>query len=653
MNSIRPLTRFLLPSLLAGLFAPLPFGSTQAGAPEDLEALRHAALDDIFVLREYRAGKNSYVESPERHAGAWTHEGFRYTLADLKGSGSIRHIWTTRGEGDSYFDWEFTIDGETVPLVRGTDVDLVDAASRYPLPLAPANAVPLGNRDFNLFLPIPFSRSCRIDVVQRQPSFWLWFCQIDYRLEDPSLNGVQVSTHGKPGALNFAVVGQPNQRRRAIASAMPVELIPLPATRLVSGEERTILRFNGPGIVRELRLQWPQQRGVRLRLAYDDAQTHAVDSPADAFFGPFQGVSFYRHNPEEASCYLPMPFGRNLRLDLVNDGAEPVTVGGEVRVERVPAMAPEWGYFHTRYQRTERTDGHRLHQVLYVRGRGHWLGMTLYRTGHDHGGGDFAVIDGEGKRPAFLHGVNGEDYFTFAWFGRGAHHPYAVAHSNDDGRYRHHFENVYPFKTSLALEWGAFADLSPESVAVWYQDSPEDTTVPDGARAESVEWDVFGPVPIPLDDQGQWVGDPYAVLPSVAALDAGQTFECRLVKEHFRSGWMKEWAVGPMLNLTYVARHGTKIDYEAELGGNGHALLARRSLEWPRTQIVPFLLAHDDPIELWVSGTRVYQGGTQFNGFETTTVNLPLRQGRNEIVVRLTNKFGRNFNWAGFLLRPE
>jgi hypothetical protein len=115
---------------------------------------------------------------------------------------------------------------------------------------------------------------------------------------------------------------------------------------------------------------------------------------------------------------------------------------------------------------------------------------------------------------------------------------------------------------------------------------------------------------------------------------------------------MKEWSVGPALNLTYVARHGTRIDYEAELGGNGHALLARRFLEWTVEETVPFLLAHDDPIELWVNGGRVYQGGAHFNGFQSVSVSLPLRRGRNEVVVRLTNTFGRNFNWAGFLLRP-
>jgi hypothetical protein len=322
-------------------------------------------------------------------------------------------------------------------------------------------------------------------------------------------------------------------------------------------------------------------------------------------------------------------------------------------VERVPAFAPSWGYLHALHQRTGRTSGHRPHQVLYLRGRGHWLGMTLYKTGHDHGGGDFAVVDGEGDRPAFLHGINGEDYFTFAWFGKGAHHPYAVAHSNDEGRYRHHFENVYPFRHSLALEWGAFADLSPESVAVWYQDTPEDTTVPDGAAAESVVWDVFGPVPIPHDAAGKAKVPRFNVLPTIADLDAGKTFECRGIKEHFTSGWMQERSVGPMLNLTYVARHGMKIDYEAELGGMGHALLARRFLESAVDRTVRCLFAHDDPCEVWVNDQRVYAGGQHFNGFESTWIELPLRAGRNEVVVRLTNYFNRNFNWAGFLFRPD
>lgn len=646
------------PGLLAGVLtvmAPcsrLLAADTAEPAP-DLETLRRTSLENIFVLQDYRAGKASFVESPERHAGTWTGTGFRYTLLDLEGEGSLRHIWTTRGDGAPYFQWEFYVDGETAPSIRFTDESMVAASARFPVPVAPANHLPVHNRAFNFFLPVPFSKSLRLDVVQQQPSFWLWFAQLDYRLQDPSLRGVRLFGTGEGDSLRFSYAGLERQIRTGPASSLPRREEAISGPVIAPGETATVARWTGPGIIRELRLRWPPGSQPRLRLRFDGARGFAVDAPAARFFGPFQGVSFFAHGTNDHSCHLPMPFRESAELVLVNEGTTPVTSSGTAIIESVPAFGQGWGYFHALHQRTPRTDGHRLHQVLYLRGRGHWLGMSLYGTGHDHGGGDFAVIDGEGDAPAFLHGINGEDYFTFAWFGKGAHHPYAVAHSNDEGRYRHHFENVYPFRTSFALEWGAFADLSPESVAVWYQDTPEDTTVPDGNRTGSAEWDVFGPVPIPHDAAGKATAPLFAGLPSVRDLDAGGRFPCVLVKETFTSGWMKELAVGPMLNLTYVARHGTKIDYEAELGGNGHAFLARRFLEAPRAGTVRCLFAHDDPVEVQVNGRVVYTGGSHFNGFESRWIDLPLDAGRNEVVVRLTNYFNRNFNWTGFLFRPE
>lgn len=638
----------------SSLVCLLMFGMGSTAEPAALEALRTSALDDIFVLREYRAGKNSFVESPERHVGVWTGTGYRYTLLDVKGQGSVRHIWTTRGEGDPYFDWEFYVDGDVEPSVRGTDVELIDAAGRFGVQVAPANYLPVNNRAFNFYLPVPFDRSLRIEVVQRQPSFWLWFAQIDYRLEDASLAGSRLFGHRTEAGLDLSYVGLPAQHPTLPASRLPRRQLEGETVSVPPGATVRLMRAAGPAIVRELRLRCGHADRLRLLVRYDEASSDAVDAPVDAFFGPFAGVSFYRHGAGDASCYLPMPFRRTLEVRLRNEGQKPAQAAVSLELEAVPAYGERWGYFHALQQQTDGTEGHRPHQVLYVRGRGHWLGMTLYRTGHDHGGGDFAVIDGEGNQPAFLHGINGEDYFTFAWFGRGAHHPYAIAHSNDEGRYRHHFENVYPFQHSMAIEWGAFAGLNPESVAVWYQDEAENTTQPDGARAESVQWDVFGPVPIPHDAEGKATVPLFSVLPSVADLDAGRQFECRLVKEHFTAGWMKEWSVGPMLNLTYVGRHGTKIDYEAELGGMGHAFLARRHIESSHEQIMSCLLAHDDPIEVWVNGVRVHVGEQHFNGFESEWIRLPLRQGRNELVVRLTNRFNRNFNWNGFFLRlPE
>lgn len=608
-------------------------------AGPDLDKLRETALGDLFVLRDYQPGKHSFVESPARHPGAWTGTGYRHTVADLRGQGSLRHIWTTRGEQDAPFDWEFFVDGETKPSIRGSEDWLANAGRSVKEPVAPANFIPIDRRACNFFLPVPFEQSLRIDVVQRQPSFWLWFCQLDYRLNDDSLSGVRLLREGD--ALVYRGL-----RPNPVPAPFPRKSLELPAIQVLPGQEAALGQLEGPAILRELRLKWPETANLRLLVRYDDSRTFGVNAPVHRFFGNFQGASFFQHAPNDASCYLPMPFRQACEIRVRNEGEEPAAVSGLARIEPVPLFRDGWGYFHALHQRTAATNGHRLHQVLYARGQGHWVGMSLYRTGHDHGGGDFAVVDGEGENPAFLHGINGEDYFTFAWFGKGAHHPYAVALSNDEGRYRHHLENLYPFRKSIAIEWGAFPGLSPESVAVWYQNSPEDTTVPDGARGESAEWDVFGPMPIPPGS-----AEPFAVLPSTADLDGGKRFECRLVRESFTSGWMKEWSVGPALNLTYIGRHGTKIAGEIDLGGQGHAYLARRFFESNDERTVDYTFAHDDPAEVWLNGRRVYTGPSHPGGFATAPLRLTWHQGRNELVIRLTNFFNRNFNWAGFLLR--
>lgn len=624
----------------------------RAGSEAPMAALREIAMSDVFVLKDYRPGKNSYVESTQRHIGAWTHAGFRRTILDLKGQGSLRHIWTTRSDNQPSLDWEFYVDGETQPSIRATDREMSRAAALFSNSLAGviAPTVPLGMRDYNLFLPVPFDHSLRVDVVQRLPTVKLWFCQLDYRLQDKSLSGARLI--GQRDGTNFAFVA------RDWPAALEIEhgdsfSVGMPAVDLEPKKTATFSSERGPGIVRELFIESSKPDATRLLISYDDAPDAAVNSPVDRFFGPFNGVSFERQGPTAATCYLPMPFKRNVRVSLRNGSTSTIRVASRMKIEQAASFSSDWGYFHALHHRSETTDGHRPLQVLYLHGRGHWLGMTLYKTGHDHGGGDFAIVDGEGDDPAFLHGVNGEDYFTFAWFGRGAHHPYAMALSNDEGRYRHHFENPYPFKRSFALEWGAYPGLNPESVAVWYQDGPHDTTVADGARINSVCWDVFGPVPIPYDAHGTMTTNWTSVLPPIAALDSGGTFECKLIDEKFKSGWMREWSVGPALNLTYIGRHGTNIKGEIELGGMGHACIARRFITSSSDVTARYLIAHDDPIEVEVNAAVIYRADGFNNGFESRKIQLPLKSGRNEIVIRLANTFNRDFNWAGFLLRPS
>ena len=90
-------------------------------------------------------------------------------ILDVAGPGAVRHIWLLHGTGRRL---EITVDGATEPQVDvpfdpffGVMHDLkpypVDCAAYTVLPNFHTPGVP-GTPGYNLFLPIPFSRSCRI-----------------------------------------------------------------------------------------------------------------------------------------------------------------------------------------------------------------------------------------------------------------------------------------------------------------------------------------------------------------------------------------------------------------------------------------------------------------------------------------------------------
>ena len=624
--SLLGFTALLLAAASAAGGAAASAASTSA---RPLDALREFYLRNIDALRDYRPGKNSFVEGPNRRLGSYQAPGQRFTLLDVHGPGSIRHLWSTWREGQGNHRLDFFVDGAAQPVLSGTLDELIAQAQQLSPPPVPVPGF-VGNKGArNLFLPVPFNEHLRLEMETLEPT-WLIFYQIDYRIG-------QTATEAAP----------PAARPATSASYRTVTIPP--------GHKGDVATIPGPAVVRRWQVKTDaplaDHSQIELEVRYDDAPGVAVRANLADFFGPFRGASVETDQKSGArSCHLPMPFARSVRFALENRTGRALEVEFDAAVEPLEKWDGTRGYFHALGQTTPRTTGYRQHQVLYLRGRGHWLGMALYNTGHDHGGGDFAVIDAEGDAPAFLHGVNGEDYFTFAWFGRGEHHPFAMAGTNEAGRCRFHFENPYPFQRSFSLYWGTYPDLATRSVAYWYQDSPDDTTVPDAANPLAVEWDCFGPVPLKLDAQHQPVGEFPSVLPGVGDLDAGRQFECRCVNETFTRGWMKQRSIGPMLDLTYLSRHGTKIVGEIELGGMGHAFLARRHLASPVARRAVFQLSHDDPLRVLVNGAEVYRGGTH-NGFATQRIPVALAAGQNEIVVQLTSFFNVNFNWAGFALR--
>lgn len=608
-------------------------------------------LLDLHQLNSYKAGKNSFVLGLETicRRPPMLGEYGRKTILDLEGTGSLRHIWEYHGPDKCPFIMEFYVDGEEEPSISGPLDELVRAAMDFDQPYA----APGGScRDFdshNFYIPVPFEKSLRVDLVAN-PRIGLVFLQLDYRLEDESMKGIKLvqvkDRDGRTGGFRYASSSE--------IPAHPVASLPQTLTRRWRFSGDTVLSVKGPALIRRLALNSARD-GVELKIRYEGEKSNAVKVDLADFFGPFRGLAMNNNQ-----CYFPMPFEASAEIEI--SGSSPHEEWElEMDLEGVERFEPGWGYFHAIHNRVDSSLCYQPFQVLSTSGRGHWVGMSIYDTHHDHGGGDFAVIDAQSAEPSFLHGINGEDYFSFALFGKGENFPYSEAFDNDRGRMRIHFENPYPFKESIAVNWGVTGGLQPRSTAFWYQDTPVDLTLTPG-EARGRLWSVFGPVTVTaLEKDGNTpdVSDLdrlFEVLPEEPDLDRGLPADAehlifdREIRATF-SGWKTQYAEGPFLNLMYV--YGHVMD---DLGGNHHmgyyarAMMAKTEIRRDVAGEVRLRLSYDDPLQLYLNGEQVFSDNTLRSGFTTRTLRVNLKQGPNTLLVKMLDTPNINTMWAGIAL---
>lgn len=131
----------------------------------------------------------------------------------------------------------------------------------------------------------------------------------------------------------------------------------------------TIAERDGPGAIRFLAISLPLDAAaaaskVRLRITWDDRAHPSVDAPLPLFFGA--GVLYNRDGREylvkafpvsirfgervDLTCAFPMPFFRSAKVQLVNDGDEPIKLSAHVRTAPLDAPASHLSYFHATYR---------------------------------------------------------------------------------------------------------------------------------------------------------------------------------------------------------------------------------------------------------------------------------------------------------------
>lgn len=307
-----------------------------------------------------------------------------------------------------------------------------------------------------------------------------------------------------------------------------------------AGETHVMADITGAGAIKHIwmttRCYDPQYlRKLVLEMYWDGEDDPSVRVPLGDFFGighatcrhyvslPMSMVMGERRGPKgpfaaAMNCYLPMPFGTGVRLQIVNEAELPIQnlfyyVDYELTEE---APGDDVGLFHAVYHQETPTrklehstdlddpapwdlpglnvTGDDNYVVLDAVGRGHFVGCLLNIDNIDSSnqvftwpgeGDDMIFVDGE-QWPPSIHGTGTEDYFGAAWgFPSGEYAgPYhgislgsdVQEHAGKWSLYRWHIEDPIRFTESIKVtfEHGHANDQANDysSVAYWYQTHP-------------------------------------------------------------------------------------------------------------------------------------------------------------------------------------
>ena len=282
-----------------------------------------------------------------------------------------------------------------------------------------------------------------------------------------------------------------------------------PSRRVRAGERVVLADLDGPGVVRHVWMTIPPappeaMRAVLLEVFYDGAEEPSVSVPCLDFFGLPHGRPVAYHSAVTAvnegrgfNSYVPMPFRRNIRIELVNGASRATTLYFQVDVTLHAELDDELGYLHVAFRRENPTVQRRDMVITEgLRGPGRFLGcvvgVRVLDRGAWYGEGEVKVYrDGDDALPTIC-GTGLEDYVGTAW-GMGAHAaPYGGAPlvigppgpsgplgGNPDfvGFYRWHLPDPIVFATDLRVtiqQIGAafFAAGQEDELSAYEHDHP-------------------------------------------------------------------------------------------------------------------------------------------------------------------------------------
>ncbi|MFO0980192.1 MAG: glycoside hydrolase family 172 protein [Planctomycetota bacterium] len=346
--------------------------------------------------------------------------GRQAVLAEMTGPGVIVRIWSANPQGRL----RLFLDGEAAPRRDAPFADVL-AGSTPPF-VAPLAAHQGGG--WVSYLPIPYARSCRVEVgdLEHPGELYYHIQYLSYPAGTPMRSFTTAASSADARDRDEVLARWQNPAESPIARAAG-DRDETRDAMLAPGASLALAEAEGKGAVLGCRIapgstEPDVLRGLVLRASFDAQPEPTVLAPIGDFFGVGFGVTPYRSlalgwSETGGYTFLPMPFYERARLSLENHSARPVRVHTSVWLRPLAELPPGFGTFHAEFRAVDRV-GPELYQFASMSGPGKYVGATFTLQGVGDlwylEGNEQLVRDGE-SRPAIV-GTGTEDFFNGGWY---------------------------------------------------------------------------------------------------------------------------------------------------------------------------------------------------------------------------------------------
>ncbi len=630
-------TALLLISGLTVISVPKVLAQNDSGKDRIMEYARRLYVDDLAFPREYRAGKYTAYGNPEM--------GGQKTVVNLNGPGILTRIWTTQMHDDDLMSLYVYVDGSQEPVLAGPARALAAAAQQLSTPAVPWGGF-LDGKSVSLYLPVPFKKNLRIDADYRQDLLDGPYWQVDYK-KCPVTGPLAWKQVNGPSGIEIVPAIESTEKPQSKPPVMKtivreVKISHWPADILLSG----------PALIRAIHINSNYLDKLLLRIAFDaeggygdpskrmDHVQFQVDAPLKYLISNFQTAAIELRGTT-ASIYFPMPVRKEalIQLQIIMEDNEfhielPATL--TIEYEESPQDLDRMYYFHAKAA-TAAGKGHQDFEALSVRGKGHFVGLHIFDTSHDHGGGDNIFFDAGTPTAGQLHGICGEDYFHHAYMRIGVSAPYVHCPTHG-ARCRHHIEMPVPFEDSFTFNWGVFSGVMPKAVAIWYQ---KKLSQPEW---KELTWTVTGPFRLEQFDR---------LVPGRALPDS--VYFRKTDKTFLRKSW-SHIAQNRFVELCHAYRqYANTIPPSSGDLEYDDCFVAETKIWSARDADTDFLIGCDDRIRVYLNGSQLSEdmGRNEPDPFRQFKAAGKLKAGVNRIRVVVANTTNFNWKWTGFSFHPK